>query len=232
MPWCIWFMFDSCMLETFTGITCRRWSTGSIVWWSIACEGMNSRATEMACSIIDRIACFISTFIFSCFDPLMLFPIVFILIQLIERDGRVSKLRRRDPQYKKLIKSDLVYLEDSPDYCDRDDEWVFLPIVQIQFQFYRIPLNFELIIRFSCLFCDSLLLLFYYSFNRLGILGTKGRLCNRTSPGIDGCKIMCCGRGHQTRIRYVEEKCKCRFVWCCDVKCEMCNHRREEHICN
>lgn len=68
--------------------------------------------------------------------------------------------------------------------------------------------------------------------NRLGILGTKGRLCNRTSPGIDGCKIMCCGRGHQTRIRYVEEKCKCRFVWCCDVKCEMCNHRREEHICN
>lgn len=42
--------------------------------------------------------------------------------QLIERDGRVSKLRRRDPQYKKLIKSDLVYLEDSPDYCDRDDE--------------------------------------------------------------------------------------------------------------
>ncbi|XP_055324287.1 protein Wnt-1-like [Sitodiplosis mosellana] len=109
-------------------------------------------------------------------------------VKLIERDGRVSKLRRRDPQYKKLIKSDLVYLEDSPDYCDRDDE--------------------------------------------LGILGTKGRLCNRTSPGIDGCKIMCCGRGHQTRIRFVEEKCKCRFVWCCDVKCEMCNHRREEHICN
>lgn len=42
--------------------------------------------------------------------------------QLIERDGRVSKLRRRDPQYKKLIKSDLVYLDESPDYCDRDDE--------------------------------------------------------------------------------------------------------------
>lgn len=79
-------------------------------------------------------------------------------------------------------------------------------------------------------FTVTLNILLYYF--RLGILGTKGRLCNRTSPGIDGCKIMCCGRGHQTRIRYVEEKCKCRFVWCCDVKCEMCNHRREEHICN
>lgn len=42
--------------------------------------------------------------------------------QLIERDGRPSKLRRRDPDFKKLIKSDMVYLEDSPDYCERNDE--------------------------------------------------------------------------------------------------------------
>lgn len=96
-----------------------------------------------------------------------------------------------------------------------------------------IPLHDNVFIIHLCLYnvnncvCTSIALA-----NRLGIMGTKGRLCNRTSPGIDGCKIMCCGRGHQTRIRYVEEKCKCRFVWCCDVKCEMCNHRREEHICN
>lgn len=47
---------------------------------------------------------------------------LYLFFQLIERDGRISKLRRRDPQYKKLIKSDLVYLEESPDYCDRNDE--------------------------------------------------------------------------------------------------------------
>ncbi|KAG4071536.1 hypothetical protein HA402_011690 [Bradysia odoriphaga] len=109
-------------------------------------------------------------------------------VKLVERDGKAAKLRRRDPELKKLIKSDLVYLDESPDYCERQESF--------------------------------------------GILGTRGRLCNRTSHGIDGCRLLCCGRGYQTRIRHVEEKCRCKFVWCCQVKCEMCNYKREEHICN
>ncbi|CAD7076966.1 unnamed protein product [Hermetia illucens] len=109
-------------------------------------------------------------------------------VKLVQRDGRPAKLRRRDPDHKKLIKSDLVYLEDSPDYCEVNTE--------------------------------------------LGILGTRGRICNRTSHGIDGCRLLCCGRGYQTRIRQVEEKCNCQFVWCCRVKCQMCSHTREEHLCN
>lgn len=64
------------------------------------------------------------------------------------------------------------------------------------------------------------------------IMGTKGRSCNPTSYGIDGCGILCCGRGYQTRISDVEEKCNCRFVWCCDVKCDICRYRKEEYICN
>ncbi len=44
-----------------------------------------------------------------------------ILLQLVERDGKASKLRRRDPELKKLIKSDLVYLDESPDYCERQE---------------------------------------------------------------------------------------------------------------
>lgn len=48
------------------------------------------------------------------------------IMQLVERNGRPSKLRRRDPDFKKLIKSDLVYLEESPDYCERNDEYVML----------------------------------------------------------------------------------------------------------
>ncbi|XP_055382776.1 protein Wnt-1-like [Condylostylus longicornis] len=110
------------------------------------------------------------------------------LVKVVERDGKPSKLRRRDPLMKKLVKSDLVFLEESPDYCEPNP--------------------------------------------KLNILGTKGRFCNRTSPGIDGCRLLCCGRGYQTRLRQVQEKCKCKFVWCCSVKCAMCNYKREEHICN
>lgn len=42
-------------------------------------------------------------------------------LQLVERDGKAAKLRRRDPELKKLIKSDLVYLDESPDYCERQE---------------------------------------------------------------------------------------------------------------
>lgn len=69
-------------------------------------------------------------------------------------------------------------------------------------------------------------------FHRLGVLGTVGRLCNKTSWGMDGCKILCCGRGYQTMVKDVEEKCNCRFIWCCKVECERCRVRREEHYCN
>uniref|UniRef100_A0A182MVE6 Protein Wnt n=1 Tax=Anopheles culicifacies TaxID=139723 RepID=A0A182MVE6_9DIPT len=66
----------------------------------------------------------------------------------------------------------------------------------------------------------------------MGIFSTRGRFCNRTSYGIEGCRLLCCGRGYQTRVRNVEEKCNCKFVWCCSVKCDTCSMRKDEHICN
>ena len=51
--------------------------------------------------------------------------------------------------------SDLVFLEQSPDYCVRS--------------------------------------------KKHGTLGVAGRRCNNTSNGPDGCDIMCCGMGVQTR---------------------------------
>ncbi|KAF7995507.1 hypothetical protein HCN44_006614 [Aphidius gifuensis] len=112
------------------------------------------------------------------------------LVRLAQRGGgkRPARLRPARADLKRPNKTDLVYLEDSPDYCERN--------------------------------------------LTLGIPGTRGRICNRTSPGLDGCTLLCCGRGYQTRIRDVTEKCKCRFVWCCQVQCDMCRHTREEHICN
>ncbi|XP_073993950.1 protein Wnt-4-like isoform X1 [Rhodnius prolixus] len=105
-----------------------------------------------------------------------------------KRRKRVKKLRAASKGLKQPNSTELVYLEESPDYCERNET--------------------------------------------LGILGTHGRICNRGSPGVDGCRLLCCGRGYQTRVRDVEEKCKCRFVWCCNVLCEVCRFRKEEHVCN
>uniref|UniRef100_H2ZYH3 Protein Wnt n=2 Tax=Latimeria chalumnae TaxID=7897 RepID=H2ZYH3_LATCH len=64
-----------------------------------------------------------------------------------------------------------------------------------------------------------------------GILGTAGRQCNRTSRAIDGCELMCCGRGFNTVETEVVERCSCKFRWCCSVKCKQCRHVVQVHSC-
>ena len=64
-----------------------------------------------------------------------------------------------------------------------------------------------------------------------GILGTIGRTCNRTSFGIDGCDLMCCGRGYNTHQYDRTWQCKCKFHWCCHVTCKQCTERTEEYTC-
>lgn len=57
---------------------------------------------------------------------------------------------------------------------------------------------------------------------RFGTSGTTGRVCNQTSYGPDGCDIMCCNRGYERKTFTLRKKCNCKFVWCCQVICEMC----------
>nr|CDI40099.1 WNT2 protein [Euperipatoides kanangrensis] len=64
-----------------------------------------------------------------------------------------------------------------------------------------------------------------------GSLGTSGRQCNKTSLGTDGCDIMCCGRGYDTRRVLKTTKCECKFHWCCYVKCQECTEWVDEHTC-
>ncbi|XP_053626263.1 protein Wnt-2b-like [Cherax quadricarinatus] len=109
------------------------------------------------------------------------------IVRFVKKRKR-KKLRPLKRGFKRASRRDLVYLEESPDYCTRNEE--------------------------------------------LGVLGTEGRLCNKTSWGMDGCRILCCGRGYQTMVREVTEKCNCRFIWCCKVHCEKCQVSREEHYCN
>lgn len=64
-----------------------------------------------------------------------------------------------------------------------------------------------------------------------GSLGTAGRVCNKSSKGMDGCEVMCCGRGYDTtRVKRVT-KCECRFKWCCSVECQDCEDTVDVHTC-
>nr|XP_048692148.1 protein Wnt-16 [Caretta caretta] len=66
---------------------------------------------------------------------------------------------------------------------------------------------------------------------RLGIPGTQGRECNRTSEGPDGCNLLCCGRGYNTHVVRHVERCECKFVWCCYVRCRRCESMTDVHTC-
>lgn len=65
----------------------------------------------------------------------------------------------------------------------------------------------------------------------LGSLGTDGRRCNRTVTGIDGCDLLCCGRGYNTHQIDRTWQCRCKFQWCCQVQCDICHERVEEYTC-
>merc|ERR1711915_53569 len=65
----------------------------------------------------------------------------------------------------------------------------------------------------------------------IGSLGTRGRVCNVESRGMDGCDLMCCGRGYNTVNTRVKERCKCKFHWCCYVECKTCTKSVQLTVC-
>ncbi|XP_068621535.1 protein Wnt-1 [Battus philenor] len=103
------------------------------------------------------------------------------------RDRYRFQLRPYNPDHKAPGLKDLVYLESSPGFCEKNP--------------------------------------------RLGIPGTHGRACNDTSIGVDGCDLMCCGRGYKTETKFVVERCNCTFHWCCEVKCKTCRTEKVVHTC-
>lgn len=68
---------------------------------------------------------------------------------------------------------------------------------------------------------------------KMGILGTRGRLCNGTtsSESSGSCDYLCCGRGYAQEVASVESNCRCRFQWCCEVICERCVVNKSSHHC-
>ncbi|GIY32171.1 protein Wnt-1 [Caerostris extrusa] len=60
----------------------------------------------------------------------------------------------------------------------------------------------------------------------------RGRVCNATSIGVDGCDLMCCGRGYKSEYREeTTTRCNCTFHWCCQVECRTCRARKLVHSC-
>ena len=100
---------------------------------------------------------------------------------------RGTKLKRKHKKYNKPSKEDLIYLDESPDYCRANPD--------------------------------------------TGSIGTVGRECNKGSDGMDGCNLMCCGRGYNTFKKTLVERCNCKFVWCCHVKCKTCESVKDVHVC-
>ncbi|XP_039956644.1 protein Wnt-2 isoform X1 [Bactrocera tryoni] len=101
-------------------------------------------------------------------------------------NGLKQVLRERNSS-RELKRMELVYLQKSPDYCERNVQQ--------------------------------------------GILGTTGRVCNRTSSGTESCDKLCCGRGYNTRQVRRRAQCRCKFRWCCDVTCDVCEENYEEFTC-
>ncbi|XP_009282902.1 PREDICTED: LOW QUALITY PROTEIN: proto-oncogene Wnt-1 [Aptenodytes forsteri] len=67
---------------------------------------------------------------------------------------------------------------------------------------------------------------------KTGTAGTAGRFCNSSSPGLDGCELLCCGRGYRTRTERITERCNCTYHWlCCHVSCLNCTNTQVLHEC-
>ncbi|XP_029213698.2 protein Wnt-1-like isoform X2 [Acropora millepora] len=57
-----------------------------------------------------------------------------------------------------------------------------------------------------------------------GSPGMLGRACSSDTASLVKCRSLCsaCNLRYRTVYRYKRIKCKCKFVWCCAVKCELC----------
>ena len=64
-----------------------------------------------------------------------------------------------------------------------------------------------------------------------GIMGTKGRQCVKDPTAQGSCDELCCGRGYNTEVVRRVERCHCKFVWCCYVKCKQCETMMDRHTC-
>ncbi|KAI6214468.1 Protein Wnt-4 [Aphelenchoides besseyi] len=60
-----------------------------------------------------------------------------------------------------------------------------------------------------------------------GLPGTSGRECFSEEQ----CHDLCCGRGWNVEHHWQNEPCRCKFEWCCEVKCQTCTKLVQRRFC-
>lgn len=104
-----------------------------------------------------------------------------------KKENVEMKLVEANPSFTKKSTKDLVFLRDSPRYCEKDLS--------------------------------------------KGVYGVSGRTCTKTGDVHRDCESMCCEKGHYSKREIVEEKCACKLIWCCEVKCSICRREQNNHYC-
>lgn len=61
--------------------------------------------------------------------------------------------------------------------------------------------------------------------------GTGGRECSTESYGSDSCDELCCGRGYRSMQVVTKSRCRCKFHWCCEIRCKECTKVETKHMC-
>ena len=144
-------------------------------------------------------------------------------------DARRTRLRPRDRRQKRPRRSDLVYVDESPNYCERSPE--------------RGSLGTH---GRRCRLSPAAVGGGRWRADRVSASAVGGGRwrADRVSPAavgggrrrseraLSGCTLLCCERGYRTLVTTVAEDCRCRFVWCCRVECDTCVQTVEQHFCN
>lgn len=113
--------------------------------------------------------------------------LLFFLFSLYDSGDRITAIHNNRRRYETPKRLELVHLDPSPQYCERNLS--------------------------------------------TGSLGTVDRPCNLTAHGLDSCDLLCCGRGHNIHQLLKRWQCRCKFIWCCHVKCDICHERIEQYTC-
>lgn len=55
-----------------------------------------------------------------------------------------------------------------------------------------------------------------------GSNSVSGRQCVLHKTKVDSCRKLCCQRGYRKKRIEVHSECRCKFVYCCEIKCDTC----------